>query len=44
MYIGGIFDDAPFDTVIAPGSEFELVKEIDSTTRQWRCIRQEFFE
>ncbi len=44
MYIGNVFEDAPFDTIIAPGSEFEFVKEIDSTTRQWTCIRQKFFE
>lgn len=44
LYIGGIVDENSFDTIIAPGSEFELVEEPDEFTRVWKCGAQPFYD
>lgn len=44
LYIGGVVDENAFDTIIAPGSEFELVEEPDEFTRVWRCGAQPFYD
>ena len=41
--IGGDGKDAP-DTVIAPGSEFKIVQEIDEFTTVWECGAQPFYD
>ena len=41
--LGGIGKDE-YDTVVAPGSEFVLVEEIDEVTSVWRCGEQPFYD
>ena len=43
LYLGGIVDKDVFDTVIAPGTEFELVEEPDEFTRVWGVGKQPFY-
>lgn len=43
LYFGGIVDKDVFDTVIAPGTEFELVEELDEFTRVWGVGKQPFY-
>ena len=44
LYIGEIVDENAYDTIIAPGSEFELVEEIDEFTKVWKCGAQPFYD
>lgn len=39
-----VVDDDVWDTIIAPGSEFEQVEEIDEFTTVWICRAQPFYE
>lgn len=41
--LGGVGKDE-YDTVVAPGSEFILVEEIDEVTSVWRCGEQPFYD
>lgn len=44
LFIGGVVDENAFDTIIAPGSEFEFVKDLDEFTRVWKCGAQPFYD
>ena len=44
LYIGDQVDEDNFDTIIAPGSEFELLEEEDEFTSIWKCRKQPFYE
>lgn len=44
LFVGNVVDDANFDTIIAPESEFKIVKEIDEYTTVWQCIAQPFYD
>lgn len=43
-YLGEVVDDDAYDTIIAPGSEFHMVKEIDEFTTVWKCGDQPFYD
>lgn len=40
----GIEDDNVWDTIIAPGSEFEHVEDPDEFTSVWKCRAQPFYD
>lgn len=42
--IGNVVDEDAWDTIIAPGSEFEQVEEIDEFTTVWICRAQPFYD
>ena len=42
--IGNVDDEDAWDTIIAPGSEFEQVEEIDEYTTAWICRAQPFYD
>ena len=42
--IGNVVDEDGWDTIIAPGSEFEQVEEIDEFTTVWICRAQPFYD
>ena len=44
VYIGGVVDENHYDTIIAPETEFEWVKDLDEFTRVWKCGAQPFYE
>ena len=44
VYIGNVVDEDAWDTIIAPGSEFEQVEEIDEFTTVWICRAQPFYD
>ncbi|WP_407454826.1 SseB family protein [Methanobrevibacter sp.] len=44
VYIGGVVDEDHYDTIIAPGSEFEWVEDLDEFTRVWKCGAQPFYD
>lgn len=43
FYIGTTINDE-FDTIIAPGTEFEFVKDLDEYTTVWKCGAQPFYD
>ena len=43
-YCGNCVDDDARDTIIAQGSEFEQVEEIDEFTTVWKCRAQPFYD
>ena len=44
VYTGGIVDEDAYDTIIAPGSEFHHVEDIDEFTSVWKCEAQPFYD
>ena len=42
--MGNVVDEDDWDTIIAPGSEFEQVKELDEFTTVWKCRAQPFYD
>lgn len=44
LFIGGAVDEDAFDTIVAPGSEFEFVEDLDEFTRVWKCGAQPFYD
>jgi len=44
VYVGGVVDENSWDTIIAPGSEFEFLKDEDEYTSIWLCRAQPFYE
>lgn len=44
LYIGGVVDEDHYDTIIAPGSEFEFVEDLDEHTSVWKCRNQPFYD
>lgn len=44
VYIGGIVDENSWDTIIAPGSEFHHVEDVDEFTSVWKCGAQPFYD
>ena len=44
VYIGNVVDEDAWDIIIAPGSEFEQVEEIDEFTTVWICRAQPFYD
>ena len=43
LYLGSDFP-GDFDTIVAPETEFEFVKDLDEFTSVWKCGAQHFFE
>lgn len=43
VYVGGAVDENNWDTIIAPGSEFEFLKDVDEFTSLWLCRAQPFY-
>jgi tetratricopeptide (TPR) repeat protein len=43
VYFGGIVDKDVFDTIIAPETEFKLVKKLDEFTTVWEVGNQPFY-
>ena len=44
LFIGNIVDEDHYDTIIAPGSEFHFVEDLDEYTRVWKCGNQQFYD
>lgn len=44
VFIGNEADEDAWDTIIAPGSEFEQVKQLDEFTTVWKCRAQPFYD
>ena len=44
VYIGNVVDEDHYDTIIAPGTEFEFVEDIDEFTSVWMCGAQPFYD
>ena len=44
VYIGNVVDENHYDTIIAPGSEFHFVEDIDEHTSVWKCGAQPFYD
>lgn len=44
VFIGNEADEDAWDTIIAPGSEFEHVKQLDEFTTVWKCRAQPFYD
>ena len=44
MYIGNVVDEDHYDTIIAPGSEFHFVEDVDEYTSVWKCGSQPFYD
>lgn len=44
LFIGDVAGEDSFDTIIAPGTEFEFVEEIDEFARVWKCGAQPFYD
>jgi len=44
LYIGDIVGEDGYDIVIAPGSEFHHVEDVDEYTRVWKCGAQPFYD
>ena len=42
VFTGEVVDEDRWDTIIAPGSEFEYVEDLDEFTSVWKCVRQPF--
>lgn len=44
VYIGGTVEEDHYDTIIAPGTEFKIEKEVDEYTTIWKCGNQPFYD
>ncbi len=44
VYTGDFVDENAYDVIIAPGSEFEEVENIDEFTTVWKCRAQPFYD
>lgn len=44
VYTGDVVDENSWDTIIAPGSEFEHVEDLDEFTSVWKCRAQPFYD
>ncbi len=44
VYIGEAKKENPFNVLIAPQTEFELIEEVDDFTRIWKCGAQPFYD
>lgn len=44
LFIGNVVDENHYDTIIAPGSEFHFVEDVDEYTSVWKCGAQPFYD
>lgn len=44
LYLGDMVEEDQYDSIIAPGTEFELFDELDENTTVWKCGKQPFYE
>ena len=44
VFIGDAVGEDPYDTVIAPGTEFIFQQQLDDTTSVWLCGNQPFYD
>ncbi len=44
LFLGDIVEENQFDTVIAPGTEFKFVEDLNDFTRVWVCGAQPFYD
>ena len=44
VYFGEPVEGNPFNVLLAPGTELEMVEELDEFTTVWKCGNQPFYD